>query len=225
MVERVEPPQEIRWHHDLESSSELEVGDFDRDLDTNWRRASYSSITSAAHEQPTIASESEAEVTLDEETSGALSNSGRGLLRRGPGRDPAPLGALALAAMPGGTLVGTLIHGVMERVAFDAPTLSAEVDDALRHEQAYFNVELGNREDVIRGLCASIESPLGLAGGLRLRDVARVNRLDELGFELPLVGGDDASVQRDDELRVTDLATLLTEHLDRAIRFTPMPSG
>ena len=42
-----------------------------------------------------------------------------------------------------------------------------------------------------------------------------MNRLDELGFEIPLVGGDDASVQRDDELRVADLADLLDEHLHR----------
>ncbi len=72
---------------------------------------------------------------------------------------------LGLAAMPGGTLVGTLIHGVMERVAFDAPDLVAEVNDALRHEQTYFNVDLGNSENVVRGLCAAIESPLGPGAG------------------------------------------------------------
>jgi exodeoxyribonuclease V beta subunit len=216
VVERVVQPLGIRWHHDLESSSELEVGVFDRELDTNWRRASYSSITSAAHEQPTIASEPEAEVTLDEGTSGVP----RRVLAGASSTDDLDETRfrsvrLALAAMPGGTLVGTLIHGVMERVAFDAPDLVAEVDHALRLEQAYFNVDLGNREDVIRGLCASIESPLGLTGGLRLRDMTRDNRLDELGFELPLVGGDDANAGRDDDLRVTDLATLLVEHLGR----------
>ena len=216
VVERVVQPPDIRWYHDLESPSELEVGDFDRELDTNWRRSSYSSITSAAHEQPTIASEPEAEVTLDEETSGTPSRLPVGALSA-EDLDEARFRSvpLALAAMPGGTLVGTLIHGVMERVVFDATDLVAEVDDALRHEQAYFNVDLGNRENVVRGLCAAIESPLGQAPGLRLRDVARVNRLDELSFELPLAGGDDANVERDD-LHVTDLATLLIEHLDRA---------
>jgi exodeoxyribonuclease V beta subunit len=215
VVERVAQPPDIRWYHDLESSSELEVSAFDRELDTNWRRSSYSSITSAAHEQPAITSEPEAEVTLDEGTSGApfrvlagsLSNEDLDEIRF----RSVPL---ALAAMPGGTLVGTLIHGVMERVAFDAIDLAAEVDDALCREQAYFNVDLGNRENVVRGLCAAIESPLGEAPGLRLRDVARVNRLDELSFELPLTGGDDANVQGDD-LHVTDLARLLTERLDQ----------
>jgi exodeoxyribonuclease V beta subunit len=54
------------------------------------------------------------------------------------------------------------------------------------------NVDLGSREAVIAGLCAAIECPLGpLVGEGRLRDVERHDRLDELGFEIPLVGGDD----------------------------------
>ena len=37
-----------------------------------------------------------------------------------------------------------------------------------------------------------IETPLGaLLGGVRLRDLGRADRLDELSFELPLVGGDE----------------------------------
>ncbi len=42
------------------------------------------------------------------------------------------------------------------------------------------------------GLRAAIETPLGpLLDGLALRDFARADRLDELGFELPLAGGDE----------------------------------
>ncbi len=214
-VEHVRQPPDIRWHHDSESASELEVAVFDRGLDTNWRRVSYSAITDAAHEHPAIASESEAELTLDEETAGPPSGVPAGAVSHDD-EDETRLRSvtLALAAMPAGTLVGTLIHGVMERVAFEAPDLSAEVDAALRHELAYYNVDLGNHDDVRRGLCAAIESPLGPAVGLRLRDVARGDRLDELGFELPLVGGDGAKARQEGELRVPDLATLLVEHLD-----------
>jgi exodeoxyribonuclease V beta subunit len=44
---------------------------------------------------------------------------------------------------------------------------------------------------VVAGLRAAIETPLGpTVGGIRLRDVGRADRLDELDFELPLVGGD-----------------------------------
>jgi exodeoxyribonuclease V beta subunit len=40
----------------------------------------------------------------------------------------------------------------------------------------------------VAGLRAAIETPLG--DGLRLRDLGRADRLDELDFEFPLVGGD-----------------------------------
>jgi exodeoxyribonuclease V beta subunit len=46
----------------------------------------------------------------------------------------------------------------------------------------------------VAGLRAALETPLGpLTGGLRLADVARADRLDELAFELPLAGGDRPS--------------------------------
>jgi exodeoxyribonuclease V beta subunit len=217
-VEHVGPPSEVRWGRQIDSSSELAITAFDRHLDTDWRRASYSSITNPLHDQPSILSESdtEAAVRLDEETPGvpwpvpAAGDPGTVQQEDGAMFRGVPLG---LAAMPGGTLVGSLIHGVLERVAFDAPDLAAEVDAALRQEQAYYNVDLGNREDVVRGLCTAIESPLGPAAGVRLCDMNRADRLDELGFELPLVGGDEAATKQGGELRVSDLATLLTEHL------------
>ena len=53
-------------------------------------------------------------------------------------------------------------------------------------------VDVGAPAAVVAGLRAAIETPLGpLVGGLRLRDVARADRLDELVFELPLAGGDE----------------------------------
>jgi exodeoxyribonuclease V beta subunit len=124
---------------------------------------------------------------------------------------PGPV-ALALASMPGGTLVGTVVHEVLRHTAFEAGDLAAEVDRALQQEEKRRNLDLGNRADVIAGLCGAIESPLGpMVGDVRLRDVARADRLDELGFELPLVGGDaaDAAIRLD----VADVADLLDAHL------------
>ena len=52
-------------------------------------------------------------------------------------------------------------------------------------------VELGDRAAVIAGLRAAMETPLGpLVDNVRLCDVPRSDRLDELKFELPLAGGD-----------------------------------
>ena len=56
----------------------------------------------------------------------------------------------------------------------------------------------------------SLETPLGsLAGGVRLADIARRDRLDELEFELPLAGGDTPR----GEVRVSEIAGLLRQHL------------
>jgi exodeoxyribonuclease V beta subunit len=62
----------------------------------------------------------------------------------------------------------------------------------------------------VAGLEAAIDTPLGpLVGDLRLRDIPAADRLDELGFELPLVGGDDPS----GELPLAAVAALLDEHV------------
>ena len=68
--------------------------------------------------------------------------------------------------------------------------------EALADEVAWRNVNLGDTDEVVSGLCAAIESPLGpMVDGVRLRDIARRDRLDELSFEIPLVGGDAPTAQ------------------------------
>ena len=189
-------------------AGELSAAVFDRTLDAAWRRVSYSGITRDAHEAPAIGSEPEDEGTTDEPASDVS------LAPRtpGPAAGPSPV-ALGLADMPGGTLVGTIVHEVLERTAFEAADLADEVDQALRRELTRRNADLGNRADVIAGLCTAIESPLGpLVGDVRLADVARGHRLDELGFEFPLIGGEAADGSR--RLDVADVADLLDAHLE-----------
>jgi exodeoxyribonuclease V beta subunit len=60
---------------------------------------------------------------------------------------------------------------------------------------------------VVAGLRAAIETPLG--DGLRLRDLARADRLDELAFELPLAGGDAPT----GELALDAIAAVLADRL------------
>jgi exodeoxyribonuclease V beta subunit len=118
--------------------------------------------------------------------------------------------ALGLGGMPGGTLVGTVLHSVLERSEFDAEDLEGEVRRALAEEVAWRNVDLGDTEQVVVGLCRAIGSPLGRdVGEIRLRDITRGDRLDELGFEVPLVGGDRPA----GDLQLADIAALLDEHL------------
>jgi len=96
---------------------------------------------------------------------------------------------LPLAAMPAGAEVGTAVHEVLERTDFAAADLDAELARAVARGRGGGMSVLG--EAAVPGLRAALETPLGpVADGLRLRDVARADRLDELVFELPLVGGD-----------------------------------
>ena len=185
-VERVGVPSAQRWEEGDEIPPYLEAAIFDRTLDIGWRRASYSSITSGLHDQHVVGSEPEQQLTSDEEVPVAP----LAWREAGPAAGAGAV-ALQLADMPGGALVGTVIHGVFEHTEFDVPDLAAVVSAALADEVAWRNVNLGSTDDVVSGLCAAIESPLGpMVDGVRLRDIARGDRLDELNFEIPLVGGD-----------------------------------
>jgi exodeoxyribonuclease V beta subunit len=203
-VEHITVPSEVRWEQDGGTPVDLESAVFDRALDVDWGRVSYSSITRALHGSPLIGSEPEEPLTSDEDAPAPSWST------VGTGWDELRSIALGLADMPGGALVGTLVHGALERIDFEAPDLTTEVAGALEHELAWRNVDLGNRDEVVAGLCAAIESPLGPGvDEVRLCDIARGNRLDELGFEIPLVGGDLPTA----ELHVTDVADLLEAHL------------
>jgi len=204
-VERVGPVPGVQWQSARDASPALEAAVFARPLDTEWRRASYSSLTSAVHEAPSIGSETEHPLTSDEDVSVQWDVPG------GADADATRRIALGLGDMPGGALVGTVVHGIFERTDFAAPDLAAALDDALAQELTWHNVDLGDQATVIAGLRAALESPLGpLADGMALRDVTRADRLDELGFEIPLVGGDSPRAPLD----LAAVADLLEAHLD-----------
>jgi exodeoxyribonuclease V beta subunit len=208
-VEVMEPVVAVRWEGAPLSPRELEADSFDRTLDQRWRRASYSSITQASHDH-TVSSEPEEGVTNDEDVvSGAVAG---GVTAASGDASDTRLRAvpLLLAGMPGGTRVGTLIHSVMEATDFASPELPAELRAALGAELSWQHLDLGELDAVVDGLRTAIETPLGvLVGGLSLRDIGRGDRLDEMSFELPLLGGDSPR----GELSVIDIAGLLEAHL------------
>ncbi len=99
---------------------------------------------------------------------------------------------------------------MFEHTEFDAPDLASKVTSALADEIAWRNVDLGSTSEVVSGLCAAVESPLGpVVDGIRLRDIARGDRLDELTFEIPLVGGETPTAT----LHLGAVADLLEQHL------------
>jgi exodeoxyribonuclease V beta subunit len=181
---------------------------FTREVDTEWRRASYSSLTrveAAPGPAGAVASEPEVSTKDDEpvETVAARPPQGPDLgsvveaVEETPGDVPSPM-----AGLPVGATFGSLVHAVLEHADPSAPDLRAELLGHLDEQRGWWPVEL-DREELADALVAVCDSPLGpLAGGLTLRQVPLSDRLREMDFELPLGDG-----------RLGDVGPLLERHL------------
>ncbi|MHB8293141.1 MAG: UvrD-helicase domain-containing protein [Acidimicrobiales bacterium] len=196
----------------------LSVSRFDRCIDNEWSRTSYSRVTSAVRSvlaggtgsEPAggelVASEPEATELSDEE--GASYDSGPRVSgspvsgspvsgSRDPGSDVSGSEAALRSvpslwdAIPGGTLTGTFVHSVLEAADFGSGDLEAELSERSREQVARRGSHLGDTGLAVRGILAALQTPLGpLAGDISLSQVANSDRLHELVFELPLAGGD-----------------------------------
>jgi exodeoxyribonuclease V beta subunit len=225
------------WDPPLGHAGELAAARFDRTLDARWRRTSYSDITADAYEAR-VASEPEDDDTVRDEpappTTAATPPATPATPPATPATPPAtpatppataatppatpatpPAGAtpaaLPLAAMPVGAHVGTFVHRVLEATDFAAGDLAAELTGQVAAAQARRSVDVGDPAQVVGGLRAALETPLGdLLDGRAMRDFARADRLDELAFELPLAGGDAPSGR----LELSAIADVLRAHGD-----------
>lgn len=115
-----------------------------------------------------------------------------------------------MADLPAGTGFGTLVHAVLETVDPTAADLHDELTrcatDTLRRRPTA-GIEPAVLADA---LVPVLETPLGPAGDAwRLRDVAPADRLTEMDFELPLVGGDEPAAT----VSLRDVEALLRRHL------------
>jgi exodeoxyribonuclease V beta subunit len=195
-----EPPG-TRWSAPAAAPATLATAPFDRTIDADWRRLSYSSVTAGAEEEP-VGSEPD-QVVLDDEPPDAEA-------AVAAQEDPAPLRSvpLPLADLPAGTELGSLVHAVLERIDFAAPGLEGALTSLVTQEAAWRGVEIASPAAAAVGLLAAIETPLEV--GARLRDLTRADRIDEMVFELPLVGGGAPN----GTLHPGDIADLLERHLD-----------
>jgi exodeoxyribonuclease V beta subunit len=205
-VERATLAGPSRWSPPPAPPAELRAGTFERSLDLRWRRTSYTDITSQAHDA-WVGSEPEEPLLSDEpavESDPPTPPTGRAEAM------PQLSAPSLLGEMPVGVHIGTFVHRVLEATDFAAGDLDAELTERVaevRHRRA---IEIGDPAAVVAGLRAAIETPLGPElDGLRLRDVVRGDRLDELGFELPLAGGD----RPDGWLALERVGSVLREHL------------
>ncbi len=205
-LERVSPGFGAVWNGPAADTPVLSVEPFERTLDEQWRRTSYSGLTASAH-VAWVGSEPEEDVLDDEVvlgaglTSQAATGEGEEALRGVP---------LPLANLPGGVHIGTFIHRVLETTDFAAVSLEEELRTRIESELAWRRIDLGDPDAWVAGLATMIESPLGpLVDDMALREFGPGDRLDEIGFELPLVGGDTPS----GDLSVPDLADVLRAHV------------
>ncbi|BDU06273.1 UvrD-helicase domain-containing protein [Nocardia cyriacigeorgica] len=176
-------------------TGDLAAATFDRTLDQQWRRTSYSALTAAAH---AVAPDSEPE--------------------DGRGPDDEPTGVPVLASepetgapslmneLPYGAEFGTLVHAVLERVDTDAADLAAEVEARCR-ETIEEMMAAADPAQLAVALLAVLRTPSPFGA---LADISTRDRLCELEFELPLAGGDTASEQA---ATLRAIAALLREHL------------
>jgi exodeoxyribonuclease V beta subunit len=187
----------------------LEARTFTREVDSAWKRSSYSSLSKTEVAAAPVALDqavgSEPEVTgKDDETLGPAAE-----VAAGPA-DTGPDVASPMAELPVGATFGSLVHAVLEHTDPDAADHRAELLGHIDEQLGWWPVEV-DREELADALVAVCDSPLGPLVGATLREIPLSDRLREMEFELPLSGGDVRGAGPD--VRLGDLAPLLERHL------------
>ncbi|GAA1394649.1 UvrD-helicase domain-containing protein [Luteococcus peritonei] len=185
----VDPAEARRREARPQRSAGLVARSFTREVDTTWRRTSYSGLTHEVHGVRMASAEApeQDEVELDDEAATP------------PAAVPAGSLASALGPLPGGTQFGSLVHGVLETVDPTSASLEQDLASRVDHLLARLPVDGLDAEALVQGLAEVLRTPLGpLADDLRLCDIPVKDRLAELDFELPMGGpGGEAARLRD----------------------------
>ncbi|HEX2284276.1 MAG TPA: exodeoxyribonuclease V subunit beta [Mycobacterium sp.] len=185
--QRPTPPEDLGARH------------FHRDIDTSWRRTSYSALIRATE---TTGVSSEPEVTeLDDEV-------GDVPVPRPPSGAEVPS---PMADLPSGAKFGTLVHAVLETADPFSDDLAAELEARINEHSVWWPVDVP-ASDLAAAMVPLHDTPLGpLAGSATLRQIGLPDRLRELDFELPLAGGDLREAAPD--IRLADVGALVRSHL------------
>ena len=195
-----------------EPAGPLDVRRFTRGVDTAWQRTSYSGLIRAEEKLATPGVDSEPEVagTVDEEAPediAVVEEGPPGARLETPGDVVSPM-----AGLPAGATFGSLVHGVLEHADPQPVDLRTELLAKVVEQLRWWSVE-APPDELAEALVPMQHTSLGpLANGLRLVDVGSADRLCELDFEFPLVGGDHADR---DALEVTlgQVSDVLRRHL------------
>ncbi|WP_084534728.1 UvrD-helicase domain-containing protein [Nocardia yamanashiensis] len=207
-------PARLRRDHTATATEDLAAATFDRTLDQDWRRTSYSALTAGAHDAMPAGDVPDGRGIADEPaTPTVLADA----VDEFAGAAPSLMNTL-----PYGAEFGTLVHEVLEYVDTDAADLAAEI--RARTEHAVTEQMFDADPDVLSAaLLAVMHTPIDFGTGSdrnigTLAGIPTRDRLSELDFELPLTGGDDAVTTR---VTVPDIGDLLRRHLPADDIFAP----
>ncbi|MCM6772259.1 UvrD-helicase domain-containing protein [Nocardia sp. CDC159] len=190
-------PVRPRWDLDRTEVGELAAARFERAVDHDWRRTSYSALTAAAHEVHT---------PEPDETPGSSDEPAAPAADLADDLEFTGAAPSLMNDLPYGAEFGTLVHGVLERVDTDAPDLAAEVYTRCAHAIEELLADI-DPHALSAALLAVLRTPIGSGA---LADIATRDRLNELDFELPLAGGDTPVAER---ITLRRIADLLRAHL------------
>ena len=187
--------------------TELAVRHFHRSIDTTWRRTSYSALIRFAEEAGNTGVSSEPEMTTrDDEVDDVMVTTDPAEQEDEAASVPSPM-----ADLPAGATFGSLVHAVLENTDPFAADLRAELQDQVKAHSTWWPVD-AEPGAVASALLPMHDTPLGpLAEGQTLRRIGLRDRLRELDFEIPLIGGDvRGSVPA---VSLADVGALVREHL------------
>jgi exodeoxyribonuclease V beta subunit len=185
----------------------LGVRRFDRGVDTDWRRTSYSGLIRAEEQAPRgVDSEPEVEGTVDEDEDVPDDQ----LPAAAPRADARPADLPSpMAELPAGATFGSLVHAVLEHADPQARDFTAELTARVEEQRRWWSVE-ATTSDLVAALLPMQHTSLGpLAGGRTLAGIGLPDRLRELDFEIPLAGGERPTA----EVPVSAMADVLRRHL------------
>ena len=132
-----------------------------------------------------------------------------------------PIAISPLATLPAGAAFGTLVHEVLEEVDFTSADLHDDLAEAIRRRLKFGSLDLrpltppnATSSDGVKlltdGLAAAVETPLGpLFDNLRLSEISRANRIDEMSFEFLVGRGRNRPTDR-------QIGQLVASHLEAA---------
>ena len=173
----------------LHESPRLRALRFDRSIDADWRRTSYSGLTAGVHaDLPLLADE-------PDDAESVVAPAGSSV--------PSPMRDL-----PGGTQFGSLVHQLFEHVdpGSDDTTLTARLRAAAAEWLPRFPLSGVTSQALADALVPAFHTPLGpLADDRSLAQLPITDRLAELSFDLPMAPASGFTLG--------DVARLLREHL------------